>query len=96
MTLDDFKATLDDARPPEVAPVLRALWYAANGKWDEAHRIAQDINDSSGAWVHAYLHRVEGDQENARYWYRRASQIEATDAIEAEWARIATTLLAQS
>src|SRR5262249_6640480 len=96
MTLDEFKATLDDAQPPVVAPVLRALWYAAKGKWDEAHTIAQDINDSSGAWVHAYLHRVEGDQENARYWYRRAGHIEATDGLEAEWARIATALLAQS
>ena len=58
MTLDEFRATLHDAEPPAVRPLLRAMWYAANGKWNEAHRIAQENNDRSGAWVHAHLHRV--------------------------------------
>jgi hypothetical protein len=96
MTIDDFRATLRDAEPPAVAPVLRAMWHAANGNWSEAHRIAQDINDRSGAWVHAHLHRAEGDLGNARYWYRQAAQDEATDSLEAEWSRIATALLATS
>ena len=96
MTLDEYRATLDDREPPTVAPVLRAMWYAANGKWDEAHRIAQDINDRSGAWVHAHLHRVEGDLGNARYWYSHAAQAEATGSIAAEWERIVTELLGSS
>jgi hypothetical protein len=96
MTIDEFRATLRDAEPPPVAPALRAMWHAANGNWNEAHRIAQDINDRSGAWVHAHLHRAEGDLGNARYWYRQAAQGEATDSLEAEWSRIATALLATS
>ena len=93
MTVEELRATLPDAEPPAVSPLLRAMWLAANGRWDEAHRIAQDISNRSGAWVHAYLHRVEGDLGNARYWYRQAGQDEATDSLEAEWSRIATELL---
>lgn len=93
MTIDEFRATLSDTEPPAVAPALRAMWHAAKGNWDEAHRIAQDINDRSGAWVHAHLHRVEGDSGNARYWYRQADQIEAQESLEAEWSRIVAELL---
>lgn len=93
MTIEEFKATLGNAEPPPVAPVLRAMWHAANGNWNEAHRIAQDINDRSGAWVHAHLHRAEGDLGNASYWYRQAAQRESTDSLEAEWARIVNELL---
>jgi hypothetical protein len=93
MNLDEFRATLSGTEPPAVAPLLRAMWYAANGKWDEAHGIAQEINDRYGAWVHAHLHRVEGDLGNARYWYKHAAQAEATDSIQAEWERIAAELL---
>jgi len=76
-----------------VAPLLRALWHDARGEWQEAHRIAQDVDDNDGAWVHAYLHRKEGDLDNAAYWYRRANQPVATDSLDAEWARIAAALL---
>jgi len=93
MTIDEFRGTLSDDEPPAVAPVLRALWHAAKGHWDEAHRIAQDINDRSGSWVHAHLHRAEGDLGNARYWYRQADQREATDSLEEEWSRIVDELL---
>lgn len=93
MTLEEFRATLTQTQPPPVAPVLRALWHAARGDWNEAHRIAQDINDRDGAWVHAHLHRQEGDAGNAGCWYRQAGQREAVDALEAEWARIVTALL---
>lgn len=95
VTIDEFKATLKETTPPALPPALRALWYAAKGQWDEAHRIAQDVNEQSGAWVHAYLHRVEGDLGNARYWYRQASQPEALDRLDAEWLRIVTELLTQ-
>jgi hypothetical protein len=73
--------------------LLRALWHDAHGDWAEAHRLAQDVDDKEGAWVHAYLHRKEGDLENAAYWYRRANQPIARDALDAEWERIAAHLL---
>lgn len=94
MTLDEFRRTLDAPSPPSVAPALRALWHDARGDWDAAHRVAQDIDDAAGAWVHAYLHRKEGDASNAGYWYRRAGQTPASDSLDAEWARIAEALLA--
>ena len=93
MTLADFKATLADATPPAVSPLLLALWHDARGDWDKAHTLAQEVDDASGAWVHAYLHRKEGDLGNAGYWYGRAKQQVATDALDEEWARIATALL---
>ena len=93
MTLDEFKATMSRGEPPDVAPLLRALWHDARGEWDKAHGVAQDVDDETGAWVHAYLHRKEGDPGNAAYWYRRAGQPVATDSLEAEWNRIATALL---
>jgi hypothetical protein len=93
MTLDQFSATTSSSTPPAVAPLLRALWHDARGEWDAAHQVAQEIEDKDGAWVHAYLHRKEGDLGNAAYWYRRAAQPMATDALEAEWKRIAEALL---
>ncbi len=93
MTITEFKATLAAATPPSVTPLLLALWHDARGEWDEAHGIAQDVDDASGAWVHAYLHRKEGDVGNAGYWYRRAGQRIATDSVDAEWDRIVTSLL---
>ena len=80
MTLKEFKATLSGNAPPDVAPLLKALWHDARGDWDRAHEIAQDIEDASGAWVHAYLHRKEGDAGNAGYWYKRSGQPVATDS----------------
>jgi hypothetical protein len=93
MTFDDFKATLADAAPAPMSPLLLALWHDARGEWDKAHALAQDVDDASGAWVHAYLHRKEGDLGNAGYWYRRADQPTATDSLEAEWTRIVNALL---
>ena len=94
MTLDAFEATLKDARPPKVARALVALWHDARGDWNAAHEVAQQVEDAAGAWVHAYLHRKEGDPSNAAYWYRRAGQPVAHDALEDEWRRITTALLA--
>ena len=95
MTLQDFKATINAEAPPEnIPPALRALWHDARGEWDAAHGVAQAVEDERGAWVHAYLHRKEGDAQNAAYWYRRARQPIATDALAVEWDRIASSLLA--
>jgi hypothetical protein len=94
MTLAEFRSTLGQPSPPAGLPqAALALWHDARGDWDAAHRIAQDIDDADGAWVHAYLHRKEGDAGNATYWYRRAGHPVAADALDAEWARIATALL---
>jgi hypothetical protein len=90
----EFRASLAVAAPaPELDAPLAALWWAAKGKWDEAHRIVQDEETAGAAWVHAYLHRVEGDLGNAGYWYGRAQKPVASDDLEAEWERIASALL---
>ena len=93
MTLEEFKATVSATAPPAVAKALVALWYDARGDWDQAHEIANGVDDKNGAWVHAYLHRKEGDLGNAGYWYGRAGQPMATDSLEAERDRIVTSLL---
>ena len=90
----EFKASLSGAAPaPDLAAPLAALWWAAKGNWDQAHSIAQDDASADGSWVHAYLHRVEGDLGNAAYWYRRANKPVATNAIETEWERMVSALL---
>lgn len=93
MTPDEFRRSLDSPSPPVVAPLLRALWHDARGDWDVAHGIAQDVETPDGAWVHAYLHRKEGDIGNARYWYSRAARPEARDSLESEWERLVAALL---
>ena len=70
-----------------------AMWHDARGAWDEAHRVAQDVNDELWAWVHAYLHRKEGDEANAGYWYRRAGRQPSTETLATEWEAIVKTLL---
>ena len=74
-------------------PVLAALWWAARGDWGQAHRLVMADGGRDAAWVHAWLHRQEGDLPNARYWYSRAGQPEATDTLDAEWDRIAADML---
>jgi hypothetical protein len=92
----DFRASLGDTTPvANLAPPLAALWWAAKGDWDRAHKLVQDEDSTDAAWVHAYLHRVEGDLCNAGYWYRRAGQPVAKDGLENEWERIASALLAR-
>jgi hypothetical protein len=94
MTVDELKAALSDGAPPAGLPAaVEALWHDARGDWDRAHRIAQDIDDADGAWVHAYLHRKEGDLANASYWYRRAGRDRSRASLEEEWEQIAEELL---
>jgi hypothetical protein len=95
MSIDEFKSTLSAATPPSMPALLLALWHDARGEWDRAHGLAQDVDSQDAAWVHAYLHRKEGDVGNAAYWYRRAEQPVATDALPDEWERIAASLLAR-
>ena len=90
----DFKSSLSDAAPaPQLNAPLAALWWAAQGGWDRAHKLVQDEATADAAWVHAYLHRVEGDLGNAGYWYRRAGKPVTTGSLESEWERITSALL---
>jgi hypothetical protein len=90
----EFRASLSGAAPaPELGAPLAALWWAAKGDWDKAHKLVQDEATAEAAWVHAYLHRVEGDLGNAGYWYRRAAKPVAAGSLETEWEQIAAALL---
>lgn len=93
MTLDEFKASLQNDTPPAVSLPLRALWFDGRGDWTAAHDLLQYETQGAGAWVHAYLHRKEGDNPNAAYWYRRASQPVASGNLEREWDAITSALL---
>ena len=89
-----FRASLSGTAPASgLEPPLAALWWAAKGEWDKAHTIVMNEATADAAWVHAYLHRVEGDLGNAGYWYRQAGQPVAKDTLEAEWERIVSALL---
>jgi hypothetical protein len=94
VSMADFKASLSGAAPaPDLDVPLAALWWAAKGNWDAAHKLVQDEKTAHSAWVHAYLHRVEGDLGNAGYWYRRAGKPVATGPLETEWEQIVSALL---
>ncbi len=94
MDLTTFERSLENATPPEgLSKPLEALWQEAKGDWDAAHELAQADKGASGAWVHAYLHRVEGNTSNAGYWYRRADRPRATVSLREEWRAIAQALL---
>ncbi|MGB9365774.1 MAG: hypothetical protein WCE79_07160 [Xanthobacteraceae bacterium] len=94
MTPVDLQDSVSADTPPlGLAPTVQALWWAAKGDWEKAHKIVQDDESREAAWVHAYLHRVEGDLPNARYWYSTAGKPVAAGALEAEWQAIAAALL---
>src|SRR3954453_11635693 len=90
----EFIASLPGAAPaPQLDAPLAALWWAAKGGWDRAHKLVQDEAGADAAWVHAYLHRIEGDLGNAGYWYRLAAKTIASGSPETEWERIASALI---
>ena len=82
-----------DQPPSEASVYLKALWYDGKGEWDAAHSLIQDVEDNNAAWIHAYLHRKEGDISNAGYWYRRAGKTMPHISLEEEWEIIAEDLL---
>ena len=90
---DFLESTTLDPPPAGLSRPLLALWHDRRGNWDEAHTLAQEAGGAEGAWVHAYLHRREGDELNAGYWYARAGRPAASGDLPAEWESIARTLL---
>lgn len=94
MTLKEFKDTLSESNPPQhISKPLKALWWEANNDWDKGHSIVQVMEEPDACWVHAYLHRVEGDLGNSSYWYRRAGREMPNISLKNEWDDIATALL---
>jgi hypothetical protein len=94
MDLASFKRSLAGDKPPQsLGPALKALWWEAKGDWNKAHGCVQEHEDEATAWVHAYLHRKEGDAANARYWYRRAGKPTPLVPIAREWEAIVLALL---
>jgi hypothetical protein len=97
MTPAAFHVTLSHKAPPRaVSAPLAALWWGKKGDWDKAHSLVMDEASADAAWVHAYLHRREGDLGNARYWYGQAGRPAARGDLDAEWQTIVAALLAQS
>jgi hypothetical protein len=97
MNLKDFKSTISSGSIPDgLSKPLLAMWYDGTGNWNQAHEIAQDIQSTEGSWIHAYLHRKEGDQGNAGYWYHRANRPVCNTSLQAEWEHIVTALLDHS
>lgn len=94
MNLSSFKESLLNSEPPQNTSVyLQALWYDAKGEWDKAHTLIQDVDDRNASWIHAYLHRKEGDTGNADYWYRGAGKKRPSVSMQEEWETIVTVLL---
>lgn len=86
MDFSTFQTSLQSATAPNFSnPLLLALWHEGRGDWDASHNIAQDVHSKEGSWVHAYLHRKEGDIWNADYWYNRAGRKRPTYSLEQEW-----------
>lgn len=97
MTLQEFRDSLPAEKPPAgLSRALAGLWWDAKGDWKQAHESAQQDESPAGSWVHAYLHRKEGDSSNAAYWYRRADKPPARSPLEQEWLEIAESLLGEA
>ena len=94
MTFAEFRKSLENTTPPAgLTLALAGLWWDGKDDWRRAHESAQQDEGPEGSWVHAYLHRKEGDQGNAAYWYRRAGKPVCRETLEAEWLNIVKALL---
>lgn len=97
MDFDEFRHSLAATAPPAgLSRLAQALWYDAKGDWTRAHEIVQSVKGKSGARVHAYLHRKEGDADNARYWHDRAGTKMPTIPLEREWQALVEELLSDA
>jgi len=94
MTPAEFKSSLSKPKPPPgLSAALGGLWWAGKDDWEKAHTLIMSGQGTDCAWVHAYLHRLEGDLDNARYWYRQAHRKVADGELKVEWDAIAAVLL---
>ncbi len=93
MTVSEFEASLSEDNPPAISAPLEAMWRLKKGDWEGAHMLVQDDPSKEAAWVHAHLHRIEGDMANAAYWYRKARKNRIDASIDAEWGVIVGELL---
>ena len=94
MNFEEFQKSLSASSPPgNLSGYLQSLWYDAKGDWNRSHEIIQNIESTTAAWIHAYLHRKEGDMGNADYWYRRADKKRPGAGLNEEWEAIVKALL---
>ena len=98
MKMSEFLSSIEEREEPasEWTNELKALWWCKKGNWVKAHDLAQNAGSSDGDWIHAYLHRLEGDLGNAAYWYSRAGRKQSTESIEREWSEITEVILISS
>ena len=90
---DTFILSLKNTHPPEnLSDHQLSMWYALTNNWEDAHRLIQSINDEIAAWIHAYLHRLKGDINNANYWYKRANKNSINESLENEAKKIISSL----
>jgi hypothetical protein len=96
MNYEEFIRSLEDDLPPQnLSSLLKALWYDGKDDWDGSHDIAQDIHDRNGSWIHAYLHRKEGDISNAGYWYAKAGKSMPAVSLREEWEALVKNFLSE-
>lgn len=95
MNVSAFKESLKENNPPTVSVYLQALWYDAKDNWKTGHNLIDHLEDKKACWVHAYLHRKEGDIWNADYWYRKAGRTRPTISIDQEWDEIVKVLVSE-
>ncbi len=95
MAFEDFQKSVENDEAPDenLDLPLQALWWDAKGGWEKAHELCQRAGSREGDWVHAYLHRKEGDEGNASYWYSRAGKTMPGSSFESEWRAIVEELL---
>lgn len=94
MNVTSFKESLTADEPPAGIPVyLQALWYDGKGNWGKAHELIQDEVDKKASWIHAYLHRKEGDVWNADYWYGKANKKRPSFSPDEEWTELVGALI---
>ena len=96
MTFDEFRESLATEPPVQLTHALAGLWWDAKDDWKRAHESAQQDEGIEGSWVRAYLHRKEGDQDNAAHWYNRAGKPVCREPLDTEWLLIVTALLQSS
>lgn len=94
MNLNEFLSSIESSmEPPNLRMELQALWWVKKGDWEKAHGLAQNAGTKEGDWIHAHLHRAEGDLGNATYWYARSGRPVSHQSLKNEWMDIVTQIL---